>query len=96
MNQTIFKRILPTGAAVALVRCVLFAPNLGHTVVYGVSANMARWWDNHRAAHLGFQPKDSSEPDRARVEAAAPPPDPADPAARFQGGGFVTAGPFDA
>jgi len=77
-----------------LVRCCLFAPRLGHTVVYGVSANRDRWWDNSKAAHLGFAPQDSSEPFRAKVEAQAP-LNPADPAAQYQGGAFVEAGPFE-
>jgi uronate dehydrogenase len=77
-----------------LVRCCLFAPRLGHTIVYGVSANRDKWWDNSKAAHLGFQPQDSSEQFRAKVE-ALPPLDPQDPAAQYQGGGFVKAGPFE-
>jgi uronate dehydrogenase len=77
-----------------LVRCCLFAPGLGHTVVYGVSANRDHWWDNSKAAHLGFVAQDSSEPFRAKVESQAP-LNPADPAARFQGGAFVEAGPFE-
>jgi uronate dehydrogenase len=77
-----------------LVRCCLFAPRLGHTIVYGMSANRDRWWDNSKAAHIGFQPQDSSEVFRAQVE-AMPPVDPADPAAMYQGGGFVKAGPFE-
>jgi uronate dehydrogenase len=77
-----------------LVRCCLFAPRLGHTIVYGMSANRDKWWDNGKAAHLGFHPRDSSEPYRAKVE-ALPAVDPADPAAQYQGGGFVKAGPFE-
>jgi uronate dehydrogenase len=77
-----------------LVRCCLFAPKLGHTIVYGASANRDPWWDNRLAAHLGYQPQDSSEPFRAKVE-ALPPLDPNDPAAQFQGGAFVKAGPFE-
>ena len=79
---------------VELVRCCLFAPTLGHTVVYGVSANRDKWWDNSSAAHLGFHPQDSSEPFRAKID-ALPPLDAADLAAQFQGGGFVKAGPFE-
>ncbi len=78
----------------SLVRCCLFAPALGHTIVYGMSANRDAWWDNRAAAHLGFVPQDSSEPFRAKVE-PFPPLDPSDPASRFQGGGFVKAGPFE-
>jgi uronate dehydrogenase len=77
-----------------LVRCCLFAPRVGHTIVYGMSANRDKWWDNSKAAHLGFHPQDSSEPFREKVE-AFPPLDAADPAAQYQGGGFVKAGPFE-
>lgn len=77
-----------------LVRCCLAAPKLGHTIVYGVSANRDKWWDNRKAAHLGFQPRDSSEPFRAAVE-TQPAPDPSDPARQFQGGAFVKMGPFE-
>jgi len=77
-----------------LVRCCLAAPNLGHTIVYGVSANRDKWWDNRKAAHLGFQPRDSSEPFRGRVE-AQPVPDADDPARHYQGGAFVKMGPFE-
>jgi len=77
-----------------LVRCCLFAPTLGHTIVYGASANRDKWWDNSAAAHLGFHPQDSSEPFRAKVE-AQPALDPADPAAQYQGGAFVKNGPYE-
>jgi uronate dehydrogenase len=80
---------------VELVRCSLFAPKVEHTVVFGVSGNAVTWWDNHKAAHLGFKPKDSSDEQRARVEAANPPLKPEDPVGIFQGGAFVLAGPFD-
>lgn len=77
-----------------LVRCCLFAPKLGHTIVYGMSANRDTWWDNSKAAHLGFRAQDSSEQFRAKVEAQ--PPLPADdPAALFQGGAFVRNGPYE-
>lgn len=71
----------------------LFTPDVGHLVVYGASANRDIWWDNSGAAVLGFAPKDSSEQFRAQVEAQAPLPAD-DPAARYQGGAFVKAGPF--
>jgi uronate dehydrogenase len=78
-----------------LVRCCLAAPRVGHTIVYGVSNNRDAWWDNSGAAHLGFVARDSSEPYRERVEATQPAPDPADPAAQYQGGGYVKLGPFE-
>ena len=80
---------------VELVRCSLFAPDVGHTVVFGVSDNSSSWWDNSKAAHLGFKPRDNSEAQRARAEAANPPLDPRDPRRVYQGGAFTGQGPFD-
>ncbi|MYZ44346.1 NAD-dependent epimerase/dehydratase family protein [Schauerella aestuarii] len=71
----------------------LFVPNVGHTIVYGASANRESWWDNSRAAHLGFDPQESSEQFRAKVE-SQPPLAADDIAGKFQGGAFVKAGPF--
>jgi uronate dehydrogenase len=77
-----------------LVRCALFAPQVGHTIVYGASDNRDKWWSNAQAAHLGFVPKDSSEPLRAKAE-SVPALDASDPARIYQGGAFVKAGPFE-
>jgi len=78
-----------------LVVASLSAPVVGHSVVYGVSDNVRTWWDNTSARHLGFRPQDSSEPFRAGIETRQPPLESNDPAARFQGGGFVVQGPFE-
>lgn len=78
-----------------LVVAALTAPLAGHTIVYGMSDNRTVWWDNTSAAHLGYVPKDSSEPFRAETEARQPTLDLRDPAVLFQGGGFVTQGPFE-
>ena len=80
---------------VELVRCALFTPKVGHTVIFGVSDNSRKWWDNSKAAHLGFKPRDTADRHREGVETANPPLDPSDPAGIFQGGPFVSAGPFD-
>jgi uronate dehydrogenase len=77
-----------------LVRCCLTAPQLGHTVVYGVSDNRDPWWRNTGASHLGFKPQDSAEPFRS-VREQSPPLDVSDPARIYQGGSFVKNGPFD-
>ncbi len=77
-----------------LIRCCIFAPQLGHTIVYGASDNKNKWWDNSLAAHLGFKPQDSSEPFRSKA-ASVPPLAADDPAQIYQGGGFVKAGPFE-
>src|SRR3989344_2838754 len=76
-----------------LLERALYTPNVGHTVVYGMSANLDTWWDNRYAAHLGFTPKDSSEVFRAQVE-RQPPLAADDPAKVYQGGAFCAAGPF--
>jgi uronate dehydrogenase len=78
-----------------LIRCCLFAPKLGHTIVFGASNNSASWWDNSQAAHLGFRPRDSADAQRSRVEAESPALDPQDPARIYQGGVFVRTGPFE-
>jgi len=80
---------------IELVRCALFVPGVGHMVIFGASDNAVSWWDNSKAAKLGFKPRDSSEPQRARVEGEQPPPAPTDPMVVYQGGAFVRAGPFD-
>lgn len=78
-----------------LVVSALTAPLVGHTVIYGMSANRTVWWDNSGARHLGYVAQDSSEPFRADAEARQPTLDLRDPAVVFQGGGFVTKGPFE-
>lgn len=76
-----------------LVKRAVFVPDVGFTIVYGASANRDSWWDNSKAARLGFRPVESSEQFRAKVEAV--PPLPADDCAGwYQGGAFVKAGPF--
>jgi uronate dehydrogenase len=78
---------------IELIRSALFTPDVGHTVVYGVSANRETWWDNRKAAHLGYVPRDSSEQFRQKIE-AQPALDPSDPGNLYQGGDFVKTGPF--
>jgi uronate dehydrogenase len=77
-----------------LVWAALTAPAVGHTVIYGMSDNVTTWWDNTPARHIGFRPQDSSERFRAALEARQPHIDPTQPAALYQGGSFVTRGPF--
>jgi uronate dehydrogenase len=77
-----------------LVVASLNSPVVGFSVIYGMSDNAHVWWDNTQAQHIGYRPQDSSEPFRAAVQAQQPVLDVQDPAVRFQGGGFVKAGPF--
>lgn len=77
-----------------LIERGLLADDIGHSIVYGMSANRDIWWDNHLAERLGFTPADSSEVFRDEIE-AQPRPAPDDPVAVYQGGAFVAQGPFD-
>lgn len=78
-----------------LVVASLSAPVVGHSVIYGMSDNATRWWDNRCARHIGYRPQDSSERFRAVVQARQPALDPDDPVTRYQGGAFVTRGPYE-
>jgi uronate dehydrogenase len=79
-----------------LVVACLAVPVLGHTIVYGMSDNTTCWWDNTPAAHLGFRPQDNSERFRAALEAKQSIPlGTNDPATIYQGGAYVTMGPFE-
>jgi uronate dehydrogenase len=72
-----------------LVVAALTAPDVGHSVICGVSANPRVWWDNTPASHIGYAPQDSSAPWAAQIEHGTPPDDPADPAVIYQGGAFA-------
>jgi uronate dehydrogenase len=76
-----------------LVRCALFAPRVGHTIAFGASDNPASWWDNGKAAHLGYQPQDSSAQFAHLFPPTAQRPPRDDAATIYQGGAFVTAPP---
>lgn len=76
-----------------LVVASLTAPIVKHSVIYGMSDNRGSFWDNTGARHIGYRPQDSSEPFRAAVEARQPHIDITDPAAIYQGGGFVKMAP---
>ena len=78
-----------------LVVASLTAPVVGHSVIYGMSDNRTTWWDNTPARHIGYRAHDSSEPYRAAAMARQPVLDLTNPATLYQGGGFVTKGPFE-
>lgn len=79
-----------------LITACLTTPVLGHSIIFGMSDNAVTWWDNRCARHVGYVPQDSSDVFRDAVYARTSAPDLTDPVAQFQGGGFVTAGPFSA
>ncbi|MGZ2748787.1 NAD-dependent epimerase/dehydratase family protein [Burkholderia stagnalis] len=80
---------------IELVRCSLLTNRVGHVVVYGMSDNPVKWWDNTKAGFLGFRPRDSSEPFAERFPLTAPTAEYDDPAQRYQGGGFVVGEPME-
>lgn len=79
---------------VELVRCGLFTPNIGNTIVFGMSDNKEKWWDNSLASHLNYRPQDTSEIFREKID-ALPIPAADDASMLWQGGNFTRQGPFD-
>jgi uronate dehydrogenase len=80
---------------VELVRCALLTTRVDHSIVYGVSDNPVRWWDNGRAGHLGFQPKESSVKFSDRFPSMGATGDRDDPTQIYQGGPWVVIGPIE-
>jgi uronate dehydrogenase len=76
------------------LRCALFTPRVGHTIAFGASNNPASWWDNSKAAHLGYQAKDSSIQFAAKFPDTGVYPAADDAATIYQGGGFAATGPM--
>ncbi len=77
-----------------LVVAALTAPVVGHSIIYGMSDNARRFWDNTPARHIGYRPQDSSETFRPAVEGRQQTLDMSDPATIYQGGTFVRTGPL--
>jgi uronate dehydrogenase len=80
---------------VELVRCSLMTNRVGHAIVYGVSDNPVKWWDNTKAGFIGFRPQDSSAQFDGLFPTRAPSADLDDPAQRFHGGAFVLGEPME-
>lgn len=77
-----------------LFHAALTAEDVGHTVVYGSSANTRLCWDLGSARALGYEPRDDSEPYAARLIAEQGEPGPGDPEHDVLGGRFVTDPPL--
>ncbi|OON73974.1 NAD-dependent epimerase/dehydratase family protein [Streptomyces tsukubensis] len=77
-----------------LFHAALTAEEIGHTVVYGSSANTRLWWDLDSARALGYEPRDDSEPYAEKLVADHGELDPADPAQASVGGHFLTTPPI--
>ncbi|MGW0627973.1 NAD-dependent epimerase/dehydratase family protein [Streptomyces sp. NPDC002758] len=77
-----------------LFHAALTAEHVGHTVVYGSSANTRLWWDLTTARALGYEPQDDSEPYADKLIAEQGELDPENPAHSHLGGHFVNDPPI--
>ncbi|MFE3523761.1 NAD-dependent epimerase/dehydratase family protein [Streptomyces sp. NPDC059161] len=81
---------LSPGDGARLFHAALTAEHVGHTVVYGSSANSRLWWDLSSARALGYEPRDDSEPYAAKLLAEQGELDPENPDQTLLGGHFAT------
>ncbi|MEU7486488.1 NAD(P)-dependent oxidoreductase [Streptomyces sp. NPDC042319] len=77
-----------------LLHAAVTAKGVGHTVVYGSSANTRLWWDLSSARALGYEPQDDSEVYAAELLAEQGPLDPDNPEHAHLGGAFCTDPPI--
>lgn len=73
-----------------LFHAALTAPEVGHTVVYGSSANTRLPWDLSSARALGYEPRDDSETYADKLVAEQGELDPDNPEHAHLGGHFCT------
>ena len=73
----------------SMIGCIFRAPMLGCPVIWGISDNDSKWWDNSHAAYLGWRPKGNAERYRAELDAAMAVPAKDHPLAVYQGGAFT-------
>ncbi|MFD9907108.1 NAD-dependent epimerase/dehydratase family protein [Streptomyces sp. NPDC059063] len=78
------------GDGARLFHAALTAPDVGHTVVYGSSANTRLWWDLDPARALGYVPRDDSEQFAEKLVAEHGELDPDNPDHTHLGGRFCT------
>jgi len=77
-----------------LFHAALTAEGVGHTVVYGSSANTRLWWDLSSARALGYEPRDDSERFAPALLAEHGELFPGNPAHTHVGGRFLTDPPL--
>jgi uronate dehydrogenase len=93
-NKRMMSTYLSYDDLTELLRCSLFAPRVGHTIVFGMSDNDSVWWDNRYAAHLGYRPKDSSAKFAHLFPDTCEFPEKDDVTTIYQGGKFLLDGPM--
>ncbi|WP_136443642.1 NAD-dependent epimerase/dehydratase family protein [Pacificoceanicola onchidii] len=74
----------------AMITRIFDVPKLGCPILYGMSDNTAKFWDNSNVDWLGWKPQDDSERYRAKIDAAMPKPAPDAADVLWQGGLFCT------
>ncbi|RFU82419.1 NAD(P)-dependent oxidoreductase [Streptomyces triticagri] len=77
-----------------LFHAALTAEDVGHSVVYGSSANTRLWWDLTSARALGYDPRDNSESFAPKLLAAEGELDDTNPDHAHLGGHFCTNPPI--
>lgn len=75
-----------------MIERIFDVPKLGCPIIYGRSANTARFWDNANVDWLGWQPRDNGEDHRERINAEVARPDADAPEVVWQGGGYTADG----
>jgi uronate dehydrogenase len=81
---------LSPGDCARLFHAALTAEDVGHSTVYGSSANTRLCWDLSTARALGYEPQDDSEQYAEKLVAEQGEVDPADPEHTHLGGVFTT------
>ncbi len=79
----------------SLVKRIFEVDRLGFAIVYGVSDNKEKWWDNHQVAYIGWSAQDSSEQFENEPYITAEKVDPFSPVTLYQGGKFASFGHFE-
>lgn len=85
---------LSPGDGARLFHAALTAQSVGHTVVYGSSANTRLWWDLSTARAIGFDPQDDSEQYAQKLVEAQGELDPRNPEHANLGGSFCVDPPL--
>ncbi len=75
-----------------MIEACFAAPQLGRTILYGVSNNDRSWWSNARAPHVDYRPRDNAERFAPKLLADGDKRDPEAPEVKYQGGPFASDG----
>ena len=73
----------------ALIDRIFNISQLGCPIIYGISDNDGKWWDNSGTAYLGWQPKDNGRNFLESLDKRMERPKPDAPDAVYQGGYFT-------